>query len=170
MIDAAVKRLTDKGVAAFGVQGDVRKYETCVAGASAVAQHFGRLDFLVNNAAGNFMVSLRTVVLASRNDSTRLRAARRCLPAAHRCRQKSSLRTAWRPSSALTCRFALTATARARMAARMTARMAGGRAGGAERRVPITCALRRNHALATAVEYWSAPTHDRLAPGRAAST
>lgn len=37
--------------------GDVRKYDLCCAGVDKVVAKYGRLDFLINNAAGNFMVS-----------------------------------------------------------------------------------------------------------------
>ena len=57
VIDAAVARLRGQGVDAFGTTVDVRNYERCVAAANEVAEHFGRIDFLINNAAGNFMVS-----------------------------------------------------------------------------------------------------------------
>ena len=42
--------LQAQGIDAFGVQGDVRSFESCTAGAKAVHEHFGRLDFLINNA------------------------------------------------------------------------------------------------------------------------
>jgi peroxisomal 2,4-dienoyl-CoA reductase len=61
VIDQAVKALQAKGVDAFGIQGDVRDYEKCARAANDVAAHFGRLDFLINNAAGNFMVSAESL-------------------------------------------------------------------------------------------------------------
>ena len=57
VIDAAVIRLKAQGIDAFGTTVDVRDYDRCVTAANAVAAHFGRIDFLINNAAGNFMVS-----------------------------------------------------------------------------------------------------------------
>ena len=57
VIDLAVDHLQDQGIDAFGVQGDVRDFELCEKSVAAVIAHFGRLDFLINNAAGNFMVS-----------------------------------------------------------------------------------------------------------------
>lgn len=57
MVDDAVARLSAAGIDAFGVRVDVRVAASCVEAANAVADHFGRIDFLVNNAAGNFMVS-----------------------------------------------------------------------------------------------------------------
>lgn len=57
VIDSAVAMLRSEGVDAFGVQGDVRDYSKCVTAVDAVVANFGRLDYLINNAAGNFMVS-----------------------------------------------------------------------------------------------------------------
>lgn len=57
VVDEAVSKLQSMGIDAFGVQADVRKYETCVSAADAVAARYGRIDFLINNAAGNFMVN-----------------------------------------------------------------------------------------------------------------
>ena len=56
-IDEAVRRLRKNGIDAFGTTVDVRNFERCVASVNQVASHFGRIDFLINNAAGNFMVS-----------------------------------------------------------------------------------------------------------------
>jgi NAD(P)-dependent dehydrogenase (short-subunit alcohol dehydrogenase family) len=39
----------------FGVQGDVRSYESVAKVVEAATARFGRLDILVNNAAGNFL-------------------------------------------------------------------------------------------------------------------
>ena len=57
VIDAAVVQLQAKGIDAFGTTVDVRDYDRCVSAVQTVAAHFGRIDFLINNAAGNFMVS-----------------------------------------------------------------------------------------------------------------
>ena len=57
VIESAVKSLEAEGIEAFGVQGDVRDFAKCEAGCAAVVAKWGRLDFLINNAAGNFMVS-----------------------------------------------------------------------------------------------------------------
>mmetsp|Transcript_3122 Transcript_3122/g.7512 ORF Transcript_3122/g.7512 Transcript_3122/m.7512 type:complete len:324 (+) Transcript_3122:46-1017(+) len=57
VIDEAVGRLKAAGIDAFGIQANVRHFESCIAAADAVADHWGRIDFLINNAAGNFMVS-----------------------------------------------------------------------------------------------------------------
>ena len=57
VIDDAVAKLRAKGVDAFGTTVDVRDHVRCYQAADEVADHFGRIDFLINNAAGNFMVS-----------------------------------------------------------------------------------------------------------------
>jgi peroxisomal 2,4-dienoyl-CoA reductase len=57
VIDGAVSRLQSQGIDAFGTTVDVRDYDRCVSATNIVAKHFGRIDFLINNAAGNFMVS-----------------------------------------------------------------------------------------------------------------
>ena len=57
VIDASVRRLRDGGIDAFGTTCDVRDPERCAAAAQEVVDRFGRIDFLINNAAGNFMVS-----------------------------------------------------------------------------------------------------------------
>jgi len=56
VLEDAVKELGALGIEAFGVQGDVRDFAKCEAVCAAVFERFGRLDFLINNAAGNFMV------------------------------------------------------------------------------------------------------------------
>jgi 2,4-dienoyl-CoA reductase [(3E)-enoyl-CoA-producing], peroxisomal len=56
-IDEAVSKLRRRGIDAFGTTVDVRDYKRCVDSVNRVANHFGRVDFLINNAAGNFMVS-----------------------------------------------------------------------------------------------------------------
>lgn len=42
---------------AIGIEGDVRKQEDAARVVATVFKHFGRLDILVNGAAGNFLVS-----------------------------------------------------------------------------------------------------------------
>ena len=44
-------------VQAVGFQGDVRKQEDAARVLTSTVQHFGRLDILVNGAAGNFLAS-----------------------------------------------------------------------------------------------------------------
>lgn len=55
VVDKAVAQLTSEGVEAFAVQGDVRKYETCQKVVADVVAKFGKIDILVNGAAGNFL-------------------------------------------------------------------------------------------------------------------
>merc|ERR1711991_858795 len=52
-----VSKLQALGIDAFGTTVDVRDAARCVEAVNECVQHFGRLDFLINNAAGNFMVS-----------------------------------------------------------------------------------------------------------------
>lgn len=42
---------------AIGIEGDVRKQEDAAKAVDTTVQHFGRLDILVNGAAGNFLAS-----------------------------------------------------------------------------------------------------------------
>lgn len=44
-------------VQAVGFEGDVRKQEDAARVLAATVEHFGRLDILVNGAAGNFLAS-----------------------------------------------------------------------------------------------------------------
>lgn len=57
VVQASAARLRQQwpSCEAFGVQGDVRSPEKCAATVAAVVERFGRLDVLVNAAAGNFM-------------------------------------------------------------------------------------------------------------------
>lgn len=57
VVSAAVEQLRSEGIEAFGVRVDVRDYDLCTQAVKAVGKHYGRLDFLINNAAGNFMAS-----------------------------------------------------------------------------------------------------------------
>eukprot|EP01125_Pyxidicula_operculata_P019481 TRINITY_DN7077_c0_g4_i1.p1 TRINITY_DN7077_c0_g4~~TRINITY_DN7077_c0_g4_i1.p1 ORF type:complete len:294 (-),score=63.61 TRINITY_DN7077_c0_g4_i1:291-1172(-) len=57
VLDKAVNSLTQNKIEAFGVSGDVREPESAQQVVNAVVEKFGRLDILVNNAAGNFMCS-----------------------------------------------------------------------------------------------------------------
>lgn len=52
---AAVETLAKEGIEAFAASGDVRSFEDCQKVVSATVGRFGRLDILVNNAAGNFL-------------------------------------------------------------------------------------------------------------------
>ena len=60
-IEESVRRLKSKGIDAFGTTVDVRDYKRCVESVNQVVRHFGRIDFLINNAAGNFMTSSETL-------------------------------------------------------------------------------------------------------------
>jgi 2,4-dienoyl-CoA reductase [(3E)-enoyl-CoA-producing], peroxisomal len=44
-------------VQAVGFDGDVRKQEDAARVLAATVQHFGKLDILLNGAAGNFLAS-----------------------------------------------------------------------------------------------------------------
>ena len=57
VIMEAVEKLRSRGIDAFGTTVDVRDAARCVEAVNECVKHFGRLDFLINNAAGNFMVS-----------------------------------------------------------------------------------------------------------------
>ncbi|XP_072963640.1 peroxisomal 2,4-dienoyl-CoA reductase [(3E)-enoyl-CoA-producing]-like [Typha angustifolia] len=57
VIDAAVAALRQEGIRAIGLEGDVRKREDAARVLEATIKHFGRLDILVNGAAGNFLAS-----------------------------------------------------------------------------------------------------------------
>ncbi|KAG0599579.1 hypothetical protein M758_12G162900 [Ceratodon purpureus] len=57
MLDAAVASLQSLGIKAMGVQGDVRRKEDASRTVEAVITEMGRLDILINGAAGNFLVS-----------------------------------------------------------------------------------------------------------------
>jgi len=55
VIDEAVQSLSKIGISAFGVVGDVRNGEVTKQVVKEVIDHYGKLDVLVNNAAGNFV-------------------------------------------------------------------------------------------------------------------
>jgi len=55
VLDKAVAELQGKGIDAVGIQGDVRKFDTCQHVVSEVVAKFGKIDILVNGAAGNFL-------------------------------------------------------------------------------------------------------------------
>ncbi|KAK3432540.1 peroxisomal 2,4-dienoyl-CoA reductase [Eucalyptus grandis] len=56
VLDSAVAALHLHGIPAIGVEGDVRKRDDVVRALESTVQSFGRLDILVNAAAGNFLV------------------------------------------------------------------------------------------------------------------
>lgn len=55
VLDDAVSALTSLGIPAIGFEGDVRKLEDAQRVIEATVRHFGKLDILVNAAAGNFL-------------------------------------------------------------------------------------------------------------------
>jgi len=55
VLDNAADNLGKEGITAFGVQGDVRKYEHCERAVAAALDKYGKIDILVNGAAGNFL-------------------------------------------------------------------------------------------------------------------
>ncbi|KAL5744874.1 hypothetical protein ACOSQ2_027990 [Xanthoceras sorbifolium] len=57
VLDSAVSALQSLGIKAVGFEGDVRKQEDAKRVVESTFRHFGRLDILVNAAAGNFLVS-----------------------------------------------------------------------------------------------------------------
>ncbi|KAG5234439.1 peroxisomal 2,4-dienoyl-CoA reductase [Salix suchowensis] len=56
VVDSAVSSLKSLGIPAIGFEGDVRKREDAARVVESTFKHFGRLDILVNAAAGNFLV------------------------------------------------------------------------------------------------------------------
>ncbi|KAI3844862.1 hypothetical protein MKX03_035873 [Papaver bracteatum] len=56
VLDSAVSSLRSLGIQAIGFQGDVRNQEDATRVVDATFEHFGRIDILVNAAAGNFLV------------------------------------------------------------------------------------------------------------------
>ncbi|CAL9116327.1 unnamed protein product [Musa acuminata var. zebrina] len=57
VVDAAVAALRSEGIRAIGVEGDVRNQEDAARVVEETFKHFGKLDILVNGAAGNFLAS-----------------------------------------------------------------------------------------------------------------
>ncbi|KAG1365120.1 Peroxisomal 2,4-dienoyl-CoA reductase [Cocos nucifera] len=57
VLDAAVAALQSEGIQAIGLEGDVRKREDPTRVIETTVRHFGKLDILVNGAAGNFLAS-----------------------------------------------------------------------------------------------------------------
>ena len=50
VLDAATNQLRAQGISATGLQGDVRKQDSCDAWVGGIAAQFGQLDILVNCA------------------------------------------------------------------------------------------------------------------------
>ncbi|CAN6450765.1 unnamed protein product [Victoria cruziana] len=57
VLDAAVDSLRSQGIPAIGLVGDVRKREDAARVLESTIMHYGKLDILVNAAAGNFLVA-----------------------------------------------------------------------------------------------------------------
>ncbi|VVA97417.1 unnamed protein product [Arabis nemorensis] len=57
VLDAAVSALRSLGIQAIGLEGDVRKHEDARRVVESTFKHFGRIDILVNSAAGNFLAA-----------------------------------------------------------------------------------------------------------------
>ncbi|XP_065854478.1 peroxisomal 2,4-dienoyl-CoA reductase [(3E)-enoyl-CoA-producing]-like [Euphorbia lathyris] len=57
VLDSAVASLQSLGIPAIGLEGDVRKRDDATKVVESTVRHFGRLDILVNAAAGNFLVA-----------------------------------------------------------------------------------------------------------------
>ncbi|KAL7610955.1 hypothetical protein Lser_V15G13524 [Lactuca serriola] len=56
VLDSAVSALQSLGIHAIGVEGDVRNKEDAARVIETTIKQFGKLDILVNSAAGNFLV------------------------------------------------------------------------------------------------------------------
>ncbi|KAE7995937.1 hypothetical protein FH972_000694 [Carpinus fangiana] len=57
VLQAAVDSLQSHGIPAIGLEGDVRKRKDAIRVLESTIKHFGRLDILVNSAAGNFLIA-----------------------------------------------------------------------------------------------------------------
>lgn len=57
VLDAACTTLREAGVTVMGLQGDVRSSQSCEEWVAALAKEWGRLDILINCAAGNFLAT-----------------------------------------------------------------------------------------------------------------
>jgi len=55
VLEKAAEVLQQQKIKALPIQGDVRSAESCVKIVQEVVKHFGRLDILINGAAGNFL-------------------------------------------------------------------------------------------------------------------
>src|SRR3990167_6202830 len=55
VLESAAKEIEAKGAKVFFKTSDVRKYDEVDAVVDAAWRHFGTIDVLVNNAAGNFI-------------------------------------------------------------------------------------------------------------------
>eukprot|EP01121_Diplochlamys_sp_Union-15-3_P009608 TRINITY_DN2619_c0_g1_i2.p1 TRINITY_DN2619_c0_g1~~TRINITY_DN2619_c0_g1_i2.p1 ORF type:complete len:168 (-),score=36.26 TRINITY_DN2619_c0_g1_i2:423-926(-) len=57
VLSSACDEMKKEGILAIGIPGDVRKFEDCKKAVEEVVKQFGKLDILVNGAAGNFICS-----------------------------------------------------------------------------------------------------------------
>jgi len=55
VLDEAIVKLSSQGISAIAISGDVRNPEQAKYVVEKVIEKYGKLDILVNNAAGNFM-------------------------------------------------------------------------------------------------------------------
>jgi len=62
-LDQAVAKFTTLNIQSIGVQGDVRNYAHCQNAVQQGLAKFGRLDILVNGAAGNFVCPAEEVCI-----------------------------------------------------------------------------------------------------------
>ncbi|CAG9460749.1 unnamed protein product [Pedinophyceae sp. YPF-701] len=60
-LDGCQEELAQEGIKVITVQGDVRKYDDCARAVAVTAQELGRIDILVNCAAGNFLAPAETL-------------------------------------------------------------------------------------------------------------
>ncbi|MGB5148360.1 MAG: SDR family NAD(P)-dependent oxidoreductase, partial [Porticoccaceae bacterium] len=67
-IDAAVAEMTELGYKALGVQADVSKEDDVNRMVKETAEHFGRVDILVNNAAISWGVAPEKLTLEQWNE------------------------------------------------------------------------------------------------------
>ncbi|KAI4343176.1 hypothetical protein MLD38_027709 [Melastoma candidum] len=57
VLRSAVDALSHHSISAIGIEGDVRKEDDALRAVESTFKHYGRLDILVNAAAGNFLVA-----------------------------------------------------------------------------------------------------------------
>ena len=60
-VAAEIQAAAPAGVVCVGIAGDVTKREDCVRVVGETVQRFGRVDVLVNGAAGNFLATAERV-------------------------------------------------------------------------------------------------------------
>ena len=58
VVVVSIQKEANHGAAVIGVTGDVRDDRSCQEAVAATVKKFGKLDTLINNAAGNFLASL----------------------------------------------------------------------------------------------------------------